>query len=492
MDDISDYGRFDVEDAQIMINSGSRDLTSFPDASRYTIDLSSAPFKLVVGVSMLSASIPRSGYVVDLGKNSMSYVTGAPPYETANVRTLTIDPGDYNLPQICDALATQMTAQSPAAPITIVPYTNPAEISNKIQFGSPEPFALVLDRDTIGGKIGFGRAVNDADIAAGYYAGTPAWRERNFIDSNVYVAVAVASNTTGEAFVGPRPYTETLEARPGTVLTQRFTVQTGGFVKSLTLAVQALAAPTTFFFDVKDAVGNIVATASVSGNVAETTVFAPLQQRIPAETISATEAASVDIRVTENCSVFVNPMNVPIDPQNAISRSGLPISKTIALCATMDVYTAGYRVVSPGIVDLTGDRFLTIRCPEVESYLVRAERLSAAAVHPGIGLLTLGQYGFSESRLDYNNYKPRTLTTPIGRLTKLTIALEASDGTAYPTRGCDHTLLLNVRYLVPKRAAQKLERGSLLSPGYNPNSWTYNVNIDAQARPLQFAKVIGP
>jgi hypothetical protein len=488
MDDVSDYGRFDFEDAQLMINSGTRDASTFPEASEYTIDLSAAPFKNVVGVSLLSASIPRSGYVVDDGKSVVKYAVGNPPYEEANVTSATISSGDYNLPQICDALGARL---APAA-ITVVPLTNPAEISNKIVFLSSQPFSVILDRDTLGGKIGFGRSVNATDIAAGYYSGTPAWEARNFVDSNVYVATAFASNASSQAFVGPRPYTFSTPLYAANVLSQRFTVQAGGFAESLSLTVAYVTSPITFFVRVKDSAGNVVSTGNVVASAGALNIVVPLANTPNADVIAKGSVAEIELSVSTNCSVYSNPPNVPVDSENSLSRGGTVISTSLAICGTLTVLRAGYRVISPGVVDLTGDRFLTIRCPEVESYIVRSERIASETTHPGIGLLTLGAYGFNEARLDFYNYRPRVLSTPIGRLSKMTIRLQAEDGSTYPTRGCDHTMLLNVRYLVPKRAPPSAAESGLLSPGYSSDMWKYRANTDARARPGQFRRVMGP
>lgn len=160
-----------------------------------------------------------------------------------------------------------------------------------------------------------------------------------------------------------------------------------------------------------------------------------------------------------------------------------------ALCATLAVDTSGYRVVSPGVVDLTGDRFLIVRCPEIETYTVRGERLAAETVHPGIGLLTLGTYGFTESKLDFANAKPRTLQTPIAKLSKFTIRLESQDGTTYPTRGCDHSLLICIRTAVPKASLRGNAPDSLLAPGYDPDVWKYRREVEARVRTGQFTNI---
>lgn len=486
MDDFTDASRFEEESYTMLVDSSRRNALAFPLASEYTVDFSGTPFKNVVGVELLAATVPRSGYVVDSGKNVLAYALGAPPYAAANIVSVTLDPGDYNLAQLCDHASARVSAGAGAgaAALTASPFTTPAEISNKIAFQSPTPFALFLDRGTLGGKLGFGRAVNADDVAAGFYAGTPAWRARPFVDANVYVAVATVSSATSQAFTGPEPFSDTLAlgAGVGNALTQLFTVQTGGVASALTFAVAALPAPTTFSVRVLDAAGATVAAGNVAAAAADASVVVPLTATGGGMgVVTAGNTATIELSASlAGCTVYVNPPNVPVDSANELALGGATASTTLALCGTLDVLSTGYRVVSPGVVDLTGDRFLVVRCPEVETYLVRGERLASEATHPGIGLLTLGTYGYSEARLDFFHAKPRTLTAPIGRLSRMSFRLESQDGALYPSRGCDHTLLVNVRFLVPKKRKSEEEDESLLSPGYDPDVWLYRAKTEAR------------
>lgn len=495
MDDILDYDRFDQESYQMMIDSRSRDSLAYPDASEYVVDFSENPFKNVVGVQLLTGSVPRTGYVVDEGYNEFSIAIGVPPFPDANVRTLTLEPGDYNVPQLVDQINYRLTAAGIS--VTAAPYTNPAEISNKFSFDGPEPFAIFADRATLGGKMGFGSSVNAGDIATGYYSPTPVWTATRFKDANVYVSTTQPATTGGyESFVGPVTGSLTLAVSAGSTYSQRFTPLIGGIPSSFSVSLLSNVGTTVVSASVS--VGTYNATPVATGNVAVSNVstaetIVPLVQAVGGGTIQTSYGnVFINFTVTAACTLSIESTNLSPDPLNAILTNGAVVDTVNSMCGTLYVDKTGYRVVSPGVADLTGDRFLLVRCPEVESFMYRGNRRASGMTHPGIGLLTLGTYGFAETNLDFASSKPRTLQVPIGRLSKMTIQLQSQNGNAYPTRGCDHTLLLDVRYLVPKASNAKLSSmPSILSPGYTHNPWEYAAKQQAIARPGQFGQVRG-
>ena len=494
MDDISDPNRFDQESYQMMIDSGTRDSLAYPDASEYVVDFSDNPFKNVVGVQLLTGSVPRTAYVVDEGYNRLAVAIGTAPFPDSNVQTVTLDPGDYNLPQLVDQMNYQLTAAGIS--VTATPHTNPAEISNKFAFKGPEPFAVFVDRGTLGGKIGFGSSVNAEGIAAGYYSATPTWTATRFQDANVYVAVAQTDTTGGsESFVGPVPGTLTLAVSVGSTYSQRFTPLVGGIPSSLSFYLYSSGAATV---SASVSVGTYdaspVAGGSATVSTASTTqTVITLAQTVGGGTIQPSYGnVFINFAVTAACTLSIESTNLSPDPLNALLTNGSVVDIVDSACGTLYVNTAGYRVVSPGVADLSGDRFLLVRCPEVESFMYRGDRRASGATHPGLGLLTLGTYGFAETNLDFKSSKPKTLQVHIGRLSKMTIKLESQDGNVYPTRGCDHTLILDVRYLTPKPSDAKLSSmRSVLSPGYTHDPWKYAATQQAVARPGQFGYVRG-
>lgn len=488
MDDISDPSRFDVQAYQMLVDSRNRDTVAYPSAAEYVVDLSDTPFRHVVGVNLLAGSVPRTAYAIDNGYNAFALALGAPPYSPGNVVTVLVDPGDYNVPQLCSQLNAQL-ASANLATVAASPLTNPAEISNRLAFDSPEPFALFLDRQTLGGKIGFGAAVAAADVAAGLYAATPAWTATRFQDANVYVAVQQASTAADAAFVGPVPWQTTIALQANVVYSQRFTPLAAGVPETASLSIVGNA---TVSASVTIGAANAAPIALGSAPGASTDPSAPVVVPLAGSiAIQPTDVAFLSFQVSAPCDLYVDASALPPDPNNAILVAGNVQTASSSACATLYVRYTGYRVTAPGVVDLTGDRFLLVRCPEVESYMYGGDRRASASTHPGIGMLTLGTYGYAETRLDFFTSQPRTLKVPIARLSKMTIQLQSQNGNAYPTRGCDHTLLVNVRFLVPKPAPALAAPASILAPGYSPDAWEYARRVQARARPAQFAHVTG-
>jgi len=124
---------------------------------------------------------------------------------------------------------------------------------------------------------------------------------------------------------------------------------------------------------------------------------------------------------------------------------------------------------APGVVDLQGDGYVKLRCPEVESYM------SSTGLESDSGLAVfklLGGNQQSNLRLDFNNVKRKPIH-PIGKLSRITFRFERPDGQLYNFRGVNHTMLLGIQRWSPQR---KMEyRGSVLNPAYKPNLLEYKL-----------------
>ena len=121
-----------------------------------------------------------------------------------------------------------------------------------------------------------------------------------------------------------------------------------------------------------------------------------------------------------------------------------------------------HTLVAPGIYSLVGERYILLRCQEVEQ--------SRAAVSDnysqGIAKFRLGVVGYSHTSMDYVNGGTRAFH-PIGRLSRLTIRFERPDGSLYNFRGVNHTLTLVLRYLAPRREVAPVR--SSLNPNFDGN-----------------------
>ena len=119
-------------------------------------------------------------------------------------------------------------------------------------------------------------------------------------------------------------------------------------------------------------------------------------------------------------------------------------------------------VTAPGIYSLIGERYILLRCPEIED--------SRSAVTdnyvPGIAKIRLGVVGYAINSMDFVNAGVRSFH-PIGRLSRLTFRFERSDGTLYNFRGVNHTMTFVLKIMVPKRDAPFVR--SSLNPNYDGN-----------------------
>ena len=170
-------------------------------------------------------------------------------------------------------------------------------------------------------------------------------------------------------------------------------------------------------------------------------------------------------------TIFVGPSSDEAGAESATSTVGpwTPLVSGDAVSGEIHVNASEYELVSPGLVDLTGEKYVLIRCPEIESFLHRDRAYEK--YHPGLGMVKLGNNGFQEQRFDFVSFPARKLTNPIGKLSQLTFRLEKSDGTLYNARGLNHMLTIVVRYdsIVQGIEPSGSTTDKLRNPSYTPN-----------------------
>jgi hypothetical protein len=148
-------------------------------------------------------------------------------------------------------------------------------------------------------------------------------------------------------------------------------------------------------------------------------------------------------------NVVYNAASIANDLDTLIVNPNFNEENGISLCFSVYGKPVVHAVRAPGVVDLTGPRFVSIRCPEIESHLFR-DRVNEPG-HPGLGIVKLRSAGFTEERMDFVAFPTRHFH-PIGKLGKLTIQLQKLDGQKYNSHNVDHTLTLLLRYQRPSPA----------------------------------------
>lgn len=441
MDDVHYLRKYaDEESFLFVVDSSRRDVAVNPRANEYEVQFN-APFRNVVGLDLLDATIPRTEYLVEAGANSLAYTHGGVR------RTATVPPGDYNLLQLAEALNAAL-----APHLTVAVTTTPPEVSNKVRLLSEGAFTLHVSESTLRRSLGLG--------VGGLLAST-------------LVPGALGERTV---VAGPLPATHEVAAQPP--VAQRFAAPAAGTFTGASVYLRSPEAGQT----VRVAVVRVSdGTAAAEGSADTTGV--DFEQVAVTFASSATVAAGDLFYLVVDCpdgTVFTDGGGlwglVP-DPGGQAWWAGvfqpLHVGDTAgAMCADVAMLVDGHRVEPPDVVDLTGEPYVLVRCPEIEQQLYRDRAFER--VHAGLGLVKLGNYGFREQRFDFTSFPPRRLPNPIGKLSKLTVRLEKGDGTLYDTKGINHHLVLVIKYLEITKGPDALAAPtSSLNPHYLPNPLHY-------------------
>ena len=495
MDDIETISKFGVDETYIFIaDSSKRDKTSYPTAAEYEVTFNSQ-FRNITKFEVLQASIPRTDYLVDETECSFTYAINQPTNintwqqdVAGNIRTANITPGDYNFPQLVDemnrALQETSNAFNDTVTLRVSPTTNPSEISNKMTITSSGAFTLLGDQSTIKSTIGFGDPViqnmTEYSVVPGYNTNFPNGAANVFLSTQSSIPGAQQYNT----FVGvlpPGDDTSFSTIYTGHYLRQYFVAQNAGVPSAVTGYFKDIGtAPTGGFFvnlAIRDATtnltiayGNIVSindnlTPSVTTSATGLNVvgnFVQGQQYYVEFTPGAPGTTST------NCtSLWHTEPNLPAVSGSYIQVGGVTVFP--GQLFSVDIVSGAYgnSLVSPGIVNITGARYLKIRCLELET-LIYKDRVGEPTT-AGVGIVNVIGYGFAEARYSFSSI-PIKAFHPIGKLQKLTFRIERPDGSLYQTNGVDNTFLCALTFrAVPNNSVNKTFDGPgeyPAAPGY--------------------------
>lgn len=145
-------------------------------------------------------------------------------------------------------------------------------------------------------------------------------------------------------------------------------------------------------------------------------------------------------------------------------------NKNVFVSKTYDSDTRKYTLFSPGIINLLGERYVILRCKEIEDHLFGS--YAYMSYTPGIGMFKLAaSYNdITNLRFDFVSLVRKPFH-PIGKLSKLSFKWETASGRVYDFKGVNHQLLMLVKFLVPTQ--KKKFQQSILNPNYNANFMEY-------------------
>ena len=408
-----------------IVDSNMRDTAHYPDANNYVISFN-WPFENVVGIDLIDAIIPRTEYLVDVGSNTLAVAYGPAGSPT---QLLTVPPGDYTLPQLIEAVQTVLPGT-----MTIAPASSPAEIMNRVIFSGQEPFVIDVAHSTIRRALGLG---TDALIVA-----------------NPTILSAIQTLVTG-----PLP-TSNLTVGIDTPVRQSFSATGGGVPTTVRLFATSDLPASRVDVVVKGSDGSVIASGAVlTTSAGFEQLTCNLTPFTPSSVMILGESYSVEVSGVGSASVYAT--GSAVDALVGGEWTG----GADTLCLDVDIAPSGYEATAPNLTDLTGEHYLLVRCPEVESLMFRDRAYES--LHAGLGVVKMGGYGFNAQRFDFVSVPPRRLRTPVGKMLSMTIQLQKSSGTLYNTRGVDHHLVMAIHYR--EMAGQPVVNVSPIQPAYNPD-----------------------
>lgn len=137
-----------------------------------------------------------------------------------------------------------------------------------------------------------------------------------------------------------------------------------------------------------------------------------------------------------------------------------------------------HMMVSPGTYNFIGERYIVLRCKEVEEHCYRS--LAYSKYFLGLAMFRLGLVGLSDNRQATTSTVniPIREFHPIGKLAKLTFRFETVKGKLYDFKGVNHTITLALRYLEAEQ--QETFSKSILNPNYTGNIIEYMYTHEEQ------------
>ena len=127
-----------------------------------------------------------------------------------------------------------------------------------------------------------------------------------------------------------------------------------------------------------------------------------------------------------------------------------------------------YIITSPGIVYFIGNKYIILRCPEIEEHLYRS--LSYSKYTLGLAKFRVESVGINSEKLSITKIPVREFH-PIGKLSRLSLRFETNKGGLYDFKGINHNIIFAIFYYEPIQ--KNIPKKSILNPEYKMNYIDY-------------------
>lgn len=469
MDDI-DFLKSQCDRKSIMffVDSAKRDRNLFPNPNEYAV-LFSTPFRNVCKLQVMDASIPRTQYNIESYNNTFVY-TIIYDNGTTEEHTIVIDIGDYDDLQLIDEMNKHLVN------LSMDNLSNPGEKRKQFIFKSRNRFQVLMNKSTMKDTLGF-------DFKSQLVF--------NSVDDKSQYVMSDLINTLNDE-------NNTIDIMNSEyILYQRFYADTSGYVDSVSMNIKNVSELFVMKVSLIQWVDNHwVTIGSGISNVNEHDTMINVlfdntflnhgnEYYLKCSVFAKQYADSVT-----TFSVFYHLTNIPLNtlyikPNDGVVftpdvcsdyvASGFKPNGTDTLAKTVygfdnphDIIfrinarivlkTPVYSLISPCMYNLIGERYIMLKCKEVEennttqrTFHTRDENddVTESQLVNGIAKFKLGVTGYQDERFDYNSI-PSLDFHPIGRLSCLTFRFEKANGELYDFKGINHTLTLLLEYFEPK------------------------------------------
>lgn len=425
-------GNSELDSTLFFVDSGMRDRSVFPSPAEYVVQFSE-PIKLVVGVDVLDATVPSAMYAVDTHNDTLSLATLSSTQDPPTGKPL------YE--HLQDIIV--------ACPVFASHFASTAATSLYcVAIGELQPSDMNAFLSWVG------------PATSAYLIAIPATGAVKHFPSEAAIDTFVSSLSSGAV--------RTLVVRKRVIVVENGNYNLIDLMTQLGTSIRDASADVTFqSFDVVSSSSTGVnrrckyafvnhAAAFVMDMAASSIASVIGFDTIPASFGGSGRDGYVGVRTG-------HPATFGSVPSTSVAQSTL----------SAKLLTSDHVVVAPGVVNLLGVRYITLRCPEVEQHMYSG--MTYGSFSTGIGVFKLPSVNeISNLRFDFVSLVRKPFH-PIGRLSRLTLRFERNDGSLYDFKGVNNQILLAVKFLSPGRRVH-LQR-SVINPDYDPDYLRYTLRM---------------
>lgn len=500
------------ENIIILVDSAKRDKVFWPSPNDFRIDFDT-PFKNVYGVDILDISIPRTMYSVDYNKNKIVIKSGiVDDIDSDKDDIVTIlDNRDYTLKEIISEMGIE---NSPIFKNNIlVNVENDVSVHERksiIVYTSvgdpPAPFLFDMQKSTTKDVLGFNEIAQDKNKdkyrkwhnPKNHYLFTSI---PNYIDDNVVVNTrwTISSKVFEILNMNNSEGTATDILNKGTIYTnlnntnyvgQSYHI-TGITFDGFDLPIEDKDYELYIYklsYEAEGSAFDETRKALILKNFRLTTNKNNIQTIIDSK--NDIDAENIELVCVKSFTKKDNTFSYVIDKEdiNPYYFQSIPISVIGNVFYLVYIHTNGsfsdssfdvtvnvdiienFNLISPGVVQLSGERYITVRCDEIENHLRGSMMFNEYS--PGLAMVNLGVQGFTENRMDFFSVKYKEFH-PIGKLKGMRFTLKTSNDMLYDLKTVDWHMLVSIKYYVPKN--KRIFKKSILNPNYNIDFIQYQI-----------------